>query len=52
MRRGGNNTAIDQGPSHSLKETNMQLFGKTTLPADIPADIPADQATMSGFVAS
>jgi len=48
MRRGGNYTAIDQRPSHSLKETNMQLFGKTTL----PADIPADQATMSGFVAS
>lgn len=37
-RRGGDYTAIGQGPSHSLKETNMQLFGKTNLPASVPAD--------------
>src|SRR6266851_7261169 len=47
-REGGDYTAIGQGPSHSLKETNMQLFGKT----NVPANMPADQATMSGFVAS
>jgi len=47
-QRGGDYTAIGQGPSHSLKETNMQLFGKT----NVPANMPADQATMSGFVAS
>jgi phospholipase C len=46
--RGGDYTTIGQGPSHSLKETNMQLFGATNL----PANMPADQATMSGFVAS
>ena len=46
--RGGDYTAIGQGPSHSLKETNMQLFGATNL----PANMPAGQATMSGFVAS
>jgi phospholipase C len=32
-RRGGDYTAIGQGPSHSLKETNLQLFAKTSLPA-------------------
>jgi phospholipase C len=46
--RGGDYTAIGQGPSHSLKETNMQLFGATNL----PANMPADQATLGGFVAS
>jgi phospholipase C len=47
-RRGGDYTAIGQGPSHSLKETNLQLFAKTNL----PASMPANQATMSGFIAS
>src|SRR5260370_17832014 len=34
-REGVDYTAIGQGPSHSLKETNMHLFGATnpTLPA-------------------
>ena len=47
-QRGGDYTAIGQGPSHSLKETNLQLFGATNLRAKVP---PA-QAAMSGFVAS
>ena len=28
-RKGGDYTAIGQGPSHSLKQTNEQLFGQT-----------------------
>ncbi len=48
VRRGGDYTAIGQGPSHSLKETNEQLFGAT----HVATTVPADQATMSGFVAS
>jgi phospholipase C len=47
-QKGGDFVAVGQGPSHSLKETNMQLFGMTK-----PTD--ADQAklpTMNGFVAS
>src|SRR5579863_9124319 len=44
-RAGGDYVAIGQGPSHSLKETNMQLFGATK-----PA---ASQAPLlNGFVAS
>ena len=47
-QRGGDYTAIGQGPAHSLKEVNMQLFAATNL----PASMPPDQATLSGFVAS
>jgi len=45
--KGGDFTAVGQGPSHSLKQTNMQLFGKTKPTA-------AQQRTplMNGFVAS
>ena len=46
-RKGGDYSAIGQGPSHSLKETNMQLFGKTK-----PSDAVASSAPpMDGFVA-
>lgn len=48
VRRGGDYTAVGEGPSHSLKQTNEQLFGKTK----VGRDKPADQADMSGFVAS
>ncbi len=44
-RKGGDYTAIGEGPSHSLKQTNEQLFGVTNPPA---TDAPA----MDGFVAS
>ena len=47
-RRGGDFVAIGQGPSHSLKETNLQLFGKTKPTA---ADL-AHPPSMNGFVAS
>jgi phospholipase C len=46
-RKGGDYTAIGQGPSHSLKETNMQLFG-TTKPTAAMTKAPS----MDGFVAS
>src|ERR1700759_3780594 len=41
-REGGDFVAVGQGPSHSLKQTNEQLFGTTH---------PADGATpqMNGF---
>ncbi len=47
-RRGGDFTAVGEGPSHSLKQTNEQLFGKTQM----PAHTSANQATLAGFVAS
>jgi phospholipase C len=47
-RRGGDFTAVGEGPSHSLKQTNEQLFGKT----EVAANIAASEATLSGFVAS
>jgi len=47
-RRGGDFTAIGQGPAHSLKETDEQLFGST----HVAADVPANRAKMDGFVAS
>jgi phospholipase C len=47
-REGGDYTAIGQGPSHSLKETNMQLFGVTK-----PTPAVANQTPpLNGFVAS
>ena len=47
-RKGGDYTAIGEGPSYSLKQTNEQLFGKTRPPANVAADKPA----MDGFVSS
>jgi phospholipase C len=47
-RDGGDYTAIGQGPSHSVKETNMQLFGVTKPTAAAAAKPPP----MNGFVAS
>jgi phospholipase C len=47
-RKGGDFTAIGQGPSHSLKETNMQLFGVTKPTAAVAHKTPP----MNGFVAS
>jgi phospholipase C len=47
-RKGGDYTAIGQGPSHSLKQTNEQLFGQSEPPANITAATPA----LNGFVAS
>jgi len=44
-KKGGDYVAIGQGPSHSLKQVNEQLFG-TTKPADDAA------AKMDGFIAS
>jgi phospholipase C len=46
--RGGDFVAIGQGPAHSLKETNEQLFGST----HVAGDVPASQANLTGFVAS
>lgn len=48
IRKGGDFTAIGEGPSHSFKQTNEQLFGKT----DLPADADAATANNAGFVAS
>lgn len=48
VRRGGDFTAVGEGPSHSLKQTNEQLFGKTHLD---PGTTAAD-ATLDGFVSS
>ena len=47
-RKGGDYIAIGQGPSHSLKETNMQLFGVTKPAPAVSAKTPA----LNGFVAS
>lgn len=47
-RQGGDYVAVGQGPAHSLKETNVQLFGT----AKVAAGIAASAATMNGFVAS
>jgi phospholipase C len=44
-KRGGDFTAIGQGPSHSLKETNVQLFGTSKPKA-------ADPVNLDGFIAS
>src|SRR5262245_2018209 len=46
--KGGDYTAIGQGPSHSLKQTNMQLFGVTKPTAAVAAKTPP----LNGFVAS
>jgi len=46
-RKGGDFTAVGQGPSHSLKETNLQLFGVTK-----PAAAQQRNPQMNGFVAS
>jgi hypothetical protein len=47
-RKGGDFVAVGQGPSHSLKQVNVQLYGKT-LPT--PADLAAAPG-MQGFVDS
>lgn len=47
-KKGGDFTAVGQGPSHSLKQTNEQLFGTTK----VPVTQPASAAKMDGFVAS
>lgn len=44
-QKGGDFISIGQGPSHSLKETNMQLFGATKPSV-------GQMATMDGFVSS
>jgi phospholipase C len=45
---GGDYTAVGDGPSHSLKQTNMQLFGATKPTAAVAAKTPP----LTGFVAS
>jgi phospholipase C len=47
-RKGGDYTAIGDGPSHSLKQTNEQLFGQTKPTASDAAKAPP----LNGFVAS
>jgi phospholipase C len=47
-RKGGDYTAIGQGPSHSLKQTNEQLFGVTKPTAAIASKTPP----LNGFVSS
>jgi len=47
-RKGGDYTAIGQGPSHSLKQTNEQLFGQTKPSPAVSAKTPP----LKGFVAS
>jgi len=46
--RGGDYMAAGEGPSHSLKETNLQLFGKTK-PTE---EEQTQQPPMNGFVNS
>jgi hypothetical protein len=47
-QKGGDYVAIGQGPAHSLKETDEQLYGTT----HVAGDIAAEKALMNGFVAS
>jgi len=47
-RKGGDYTAIGQGPSHSLKQTNEQLFGVTKPPPAVSGKTPP----LNGFVSS
>ena len=47
-RKGGDYTAIGEGPSHSVKQTNEQLFGKT----EPPANVVVAEPVMDGFVSS
>jgi phospholipase C len=47
-QRGGDFVSVGQGPSHSLKETNMQLYGTTKPTPTLLAAPP----TMSGFATS
>ena len=47
-RKGGDYTAIGEGPSHSLKQTNVQLFGVSKPSAAVAAGVPP----MTGFVQS
>ena len=47
-RRGGDYTAIGDGPLQSFKQTNEQLFGKT----EPPANVAASERPMSGFMSS
>jgi phospholipase C len=47
-RKGGDYTAVGQGPSHSLKQTNEQLFGVTKPTPAVSGKAP----TMDGFVSS
>jgi phospholipase C len=46
MRKGGDYTAVGDGPSHSLKQTNEQLFGVTKPTPAVSAKTPP----MDGFV--
>jgi hypothetical protein len=47
-RKGGDYVAVGDGPSHSLKEVNLQLFGN----ARQPASVAAASARLNGFAAS
>lgn len=47
-RKGGDYTAIGEGPSHSLKQTNEQLFGVTKPSAAVASKPPP----LNGFVSS
>jgi hypothetical protein len=47
-RKGGDYTAVGEGPSHSLKQTNEQLFGVTKPTPAVSAKTPP----MNGFVSS
>jgi phospholipase C len=47
-RKGGDYTAIGQGPSHSLKQTNEQLFGVTKPTSGVASGKPS----LNGFVSS
>ena len=48
VKRGGDYVAVGDGPSHSLKQVNEQLFGTTK----VAVGAPAAGATLDGFVAS
>ncbi|MGF6970989.1 phospholipase C [Paraburkholderia sp. WC7.3g] len=47
-RKGGDFTSVAQGPSHSLKQTNEQLYGTTR----VPVGTPATDAKLNGFASS
>src|SRR5215469_15370548 len=47
-RKGGDYVSVGQGPLHSVKEVNLQLFGT----AQVSGSEPPSDAHLSGFVAS
>ena len=51
-KKGGDYSAIGQGPSHSLKQTNEQLFGQSEPSSQVSAGKPALDGFVSSFMTS